>query len=817
MKKINKKKGAAVVLTLSMVTGLTACGGTNTASGDVKKYYRAAYQENLPANYVNLSGAPKISGDTIFYAANSDDYTTYGIYSYNLTTQETHTYFEQKESEEYDPYAGGMSVNSYAVDDDGNIYLYAQTWSVDSSNIKEWTDASLDDVLNFMKENWGYTEDMAISEWNEYLEKNYIEQGFTNADGSVDFNKVMTEFDSWNLERIYTYSLLKYDAQGNEVYKNELTNEAEYTYSYVDSMVVGKDGTLYTFVNRYNDTSDEYAVDAYDTNGVLKGSCKLENYGNGLVPLADGSVGVLGWDTDYTNYLIHVIDPASMQISSEISFGSNYVESVVALDKENFLLSENGSLYTYNITTQEKKDYLNWVDCDISSNTVRGFQQLEDGRLVVATSTYDYSTYQELSELAIVEEIPAEEAANITSITLACLNPDETLEQRVIQTNKKNPQSRIHIKNFYQNIDEEEDYEDAMARFVTNIASDPEVDIVYFNTNKAYADMMNFASKGLLIDLSPFIESDAELNRDDFLSSILDACTYDSKLVGMPTGYAISTVIGKVSDVGTEPGWSFAEMKALLESKEPGTQLFYGQNREWALEMCLNLGYTQFIDLKNASCNFNTQEFVDVLEFANLFPETFEWTEGEDETILMNEGKVLLANYYLSDFEEIQIYTEIFGEELTYIGYPTVEGNGALLNVNNPFAITKNCEDTETAWKLIREYFLPQGENENHYYSYGMSIRQDDFDKFCEEAMKEEEGGHSWGNFEVEIKPATQKQVDEVKDLVANTTAVSGAVSNAIIDIINEEAAAYFNGQKSAEEVASIIQSRIQVYLSETN
>ena len=81
--------------------------------------------------------------------------------------------------------------------------------------------------------------------------------------------------------------------------------------------------------------------------------------------------------------------------------------------------------------------------------------------------------------------------------------------------------------------------------------------------------------------------------------------------------------------------------------------------------------------------------------------------------------------------------------------------------------------------------------------------------------MKADSDGGStwgWGEFEVEIQPATQ----EVKDLVYNTTAVSGAVSDDITNIINEEAAAYFSGQKSAEDVAKIIQSRMQVYLSET-
>ena len=38
---------------------------------------------------------------------------------------------------------------------------------------------------------------------------------------------------------------------------------------------------------------------------------------------------------------------------------------------------------------------------------------------------------------------------------------------------------------------------------------------------------------------------------------------------------------------------------------------------------------------------------------------------------------------------------------------------------------------------------------------------------------------------------------------------------SAIVDIILEEAAPYFANQKSAEQVADIIQSRVQIYVNE--
>jgi len=820
MRKENVKRGFAAVLALSMGIGLTACGGTETTGSDVK-YYRANYQEDLPDTFKNLNGTPILTKDTVFYGAHSDDYNTYGIYSYNFDTKEEKTYFTNTQSAEYDPLAGGMSVDQYTVDEEGNIYLYVQAWEVDASQMQDWSNATLDDVLKFMVENWGYAdEDAALTDWNEYHVESYKQQeGYADAEGNIDYAKVMTEWNSWNIPRIYSYEVRKMDVSGNEIYAMpmEMENQAEDVYSYVIDMMAGKDGTLYMYMNQYSGMSDEYFVVAFDATGKQIGKCQMADYGNGLVTLADGRVGALAWNTDYTGYLINVIDPQTMQVSEEVSLGESYINDLTPLDEENYLISENGALYKYNLTTQEKELYLSWMDADITSSSVRGYQMLEDGRIIVTTQTYDYTTYESVEEIAIIEEIPAEEAANIKSVTLACIYTDEQLEQRVININKKNPETRIRIKQFYQDWSDM-DYEDAMAGFMTAMASDPEVDIVFFNGATPYADMMNFASKGLLIDLNGFLDSDADIKREDLMGSVLEACTYNDMLVGLPTGFSVRTVIGKVSDVGTEPGWTFADMKALLESKEPGTQLFYGRDRAWALNMCMNLGYKQFIDMENVNCSFDSQEFIDVLEFANLFPEEYQWVEGEDETILMNTGKVLLADYNLSDFAEIQLYTEIFGEELTYIGYPTTEGNGALMSLGQSFGITKNCEQTDVAWKLIREYFLPKEEENGRYYSYNFSIRQDEFDKFCEQAMSEDNNGSwGWGDFMVEIKPATQEQVDEVKDLIANTTAVDGAVSNDIMNIINEEAAAYFSGQKTAEQVAETIQSRVWVYLSETN
>ena len=59
-----------------------------------------------------------------------------------------------------------------------------------------------------------------------------------------------------------------------------------------------------------------------------------------------------------------------------------------------------------------------------------------------------------------------------------------------------------------------------------------------------------------------------------------------------------------------------------------------------------------------------------------------------------------------------------------------------------------------------------------------------------------------------------QSDIDAVKTILKNMKYQVNSETQ-IMKIIKEESAAYFAGQKSAEEVSDIIQSRVQVYLKE--
>jgi ABC-type glycerol-3-phosphate transport system substrate-binding protein len=338
---------------------------------------------------------------------------------------------------------------------------------------------------------------------------------------------------------------------------------------------------------------------------------------------------------------------------------------------------------------------------------------------------------------------------------------------------------------------------------------------VFFND---YSQMLDFAAKGLLVDLNEFLADDADLGDGKILPNIINACTFDDKLVALPNYFSVETLVGKVSDVGTTPGWTVADLKKLYESKDSDTQILWGYTKENVFNMCISLGYNQFLDFENKTCDFNNQDFIDVLEFASLFPDEYTNDDGTDMTELMHSGKILLYETTLPDFGQMQMLSTIFDDDLTYIGYPTASGNGTMMYFSGLAGITKYCEDTDMAWEFLRGTYIPEDSSDYYGSYFNGSILQSEFDKFFDSATNEDNYGGTWGwgNYETAVHAPTQAEVDQVKDIILNSTAVSGAVSSGILNIIEEEAAAYFSGQKTAADVAANIQSRMEIYLSET-
>ena len=67
---------------------------------------------------------------------------------------------------------------------------------------------------------------------------------------------------------------------------------------------------------------------------------------------------------------------------------------------------------------------------------------------------------------------------------------------------------------------------------------------------------------------------------------------------------------------------------------------------------------------------------------------------------------------------------------------------------------------------------------------------------------------------EIVIEPMTKEKTDKVLQFIESVDQIMN-YNSSITSIIEEETEPYFAGQKSAKEVADIIQSRVQIYVNE--
>ena len=116
----------------------------------------------------------------------------------------------------------------------------------------------------------------------------------------------------------------------------------------------------------------------------------------------------------------------------------------------------------------------------------------------------------------------------------------------------------------------------------------------------------------------------------------------------------------------------------------------------------------------------------------------------------------------------------------------------------------------------------------NEHGGFGFPLRKESLEKQFEYDMTadyyEDADGNqvenpktTWGydDFTIEIMAATQEEIDEIKALIASAEKVSENADQQIINIITEETEPFFKGQKSAADVAGVIQNRVQIYVNE--
>ena len=637
-----------------------------------------------------------------------------------------------------------------------------------------------------------------------------------------------------NVQRNIKRFLVKVDANGQKVYESDLNDATkDLEYFYAQFVVADAQGRCYLY-------SYDAGILLFDAEGKYAGKIDVNTsgymYSMGMAK--DGKVygAIMDYSGEGPSVSLQEMDFDNKKMGKAYkgSFGGNGNMQIFPGKDCDVIISDGTALYEYTFEKEEANKILTWMDCDIDGTSVNNVFMDDNGTFYAMISDYTTGT----TDLAELTKVKTEEIAKRETIVVGVIYNDSELSRRIVNFNKTNEQYRIKMKAYMDANDwSEKSYTDAIANLTNDISAGNGPDIL----DLSGLDIANLANKGVLEDLMPYLEKSTVLNKNDFFEKILKAATFNGKLAYVTSGFILETLAAKTSIVGDRMGWTIEEMLA-VGKQYPNAELLEYADRNTIMQMMMMLNKEAYYDLANRSCSFDSKEFKDLLAFAKTFPEEYDYQNQRLTPFKLKDNSLILMNVGIYSFEEIQSAIAYFdGEPCTFIGYPSDNGgNGCILMPREQYGISTKSEHKDAAWAFI-ENIIAENVNES-WRTYGFSSLKSKYEEQKKEALdvkymydengeivKDEKGNPIYENggggytmvgddgetWDYVYKPVTAEEADLVEKLLNGASVIDASMDRELNAIIDEEAQSYFTGSKSVDEVASIIQSRVDLYLKE--
>ena len=496
------------------------------------------------------------------------------------------------------------------------------------------------------------------------------------------------------------------------------------------------------------------------------------------------------------------------QVRQENSTGTDTMASMsemkhVTAMEGGFLFCLGDTLYQYRYDDQKPEKLLNLSDFGIYASDI-----LYLGKNGDAVEIIDNHRKAGRSELTCIEQGQNEK----TVLTLGVVLLTQELASVVTEFNRYNQDLQVQVVDYR---DDSDSYELGVDRLKLDIVTGKAPDILSVSA----MDYELFVDKGILADLYGFMEEDTELDRDMLIPSVVKAYETDGHLYCLAPGFQLYSMWGLKSVTGGRTGVTMEELMQILKEHGQDINAIYGFSAdESALRTLCTFGMDEFVDWENGTCEFDGEYFKSVLTFVKEYKGT--WPKSIED---VREGRKLMTIGIIFNVASYQIEKEIYGGELGFIGCPTASGSGTAVSFRGDnLSVNARSDKQQEAWQFVK-YYLMNGYEDGQ----GLPVLKEEFDRSLERAMEDDylidEFGNSYrmqkgswyvGSDGISVYAATQEDVDAVRALV-ETAQNRYDYHTVLLNIIEEEAAAYFAGQKSVDDVAKIIQSKASLYLQE--
>lgn len=552
-------------------------------------------------------------------------------------------------------------------------------------------------------------------------------------------------------------------------------------------------------------------------------SCQSQdNMNDMLVRLSDGRVAVQFWSEG-----LKAVNTETWAVDGEVPNPENNNNINYYFTGQGdylYFYGTSSSLYGMkNDGTTEK--LLDWLSCDVDTDYMGNLTVLSGEKVVLFETNWSEDVPKcslvELDRTLVTEENRREE------LTMAVVDLDWDLRAAIKRFNRSNTQYRIVVKD-YSEYNTDDNWTAGRQKLSTEIISGDVPDILACNN----LPVRLYGAKGLLEDLTPYIQNDTALGGENGLvKAVVDALrSDDGKLYTITSRFQVQTAFANRKVVGDVTGLTMDEARQAMTKLQDGAMMmgYYTNQADLLQTLCSN-NMEHYVNWETGECSFDSQGFVQLLECVKLAPQEItddiynNWQEYGPNTAL-REGRQLLCRTTVSDWYSLMDVKSYLGDDAQFVGLPDENREGNSFNTYLPLAMSSKSKHKDGVWQFISAYLTDEND-----YSWGFSIVQSKLDSYLAEARKRQSYTDENGN-QVEYpifsyNDASGKQVDVYCLEQADYDALMALFNNthrmydydqAIMEIIKGEADNFLKGSSSAQDVANAIQNRVTLYVNET-
>lgn len=546
----------------------------------------------------------------------------------------------------------------------------------------------------------------------------------------------------------------------------------------------------------------------FDNEGQYKGKGAVSFIPSGL---ADGGTDgawlwIDEWGTGITALRLDfekgsVGQEENLSLPSQMSENSWDSKVLLSGCELGLLVSTEHTLWQYHLASGEAKELFRWDDKNLNINGI-DISELRVGEAqgdgLYRMRLFQDGAYRQEPETAEISYVDQAYLPEKKEITLGTTFAD-AVEGSVRRFNRSSREYYVKIR----------EYEQTKNPLETMLF-DPEGIPDIIEVSDIQREILE--SKGLLENLEPYVKQSGSFQEEDILKAVWTADHANGKLTALTTRFTISTL--GMSAKGADASGLTVDKFLQLAAEEQGDFLQYNYSFNM-LRCVLEANLNHFVDWEKGKCSFDSPEFIALLEAMNRIsyaqPQQgrfYNTLEEELDDFLRSNGQVKFE--YLLNLKDYQDKCTKYRNKAVFAGYPTMDGNIChIISATEQYSIYRESKCKDGAWAFI-SFLLSEAEQKRYAYEgSGFPVRQDAMEYYMEQPVsKYDKNGNPVYDY------LTEENRAEFEKILESLAAPQYTVT-ALRSILTEELDPFFAGDKTASEVAAIIQNRAQLYLDE--